>query len=786
MFKIVLQILLISIIFAGCSTPIVEPVEVNATALHVEYLKDVKPILDKRCVTCHSCYNAPCQSKYSSFEGLDRGATKIKAYDALRLSAIDPTRLFQDAKSTEGWRKKGFYDVLNSSESNATHNDSIMMHMLYNKKMNPEIIGEYDPENEELSCPKNKEELSEYFDDKPNHGMPYGLPVLEDKEYFTLASWLAQGANGPTNKEQLDLKTPSKKVLVSIQKWESFLNKDDAKHKMTARYLYEHLYLAHFSFEKSPKEFFKIVRSLTSAPKTIDTIITNRVFDNPNVETFYYRLEKIHSSIVHKTHMVYKLNDEKLARFNELFIKPKWLEEPHVMSYDVKASANPFITFAQIPPRSRYQFMLDDSHYTIMTFIRGPVCRGQMALNVIHDHFWVMFKDPEHDVTILNPQILVAQAKNLSIPIESIDSSIFKAFSDKYRDKYAKYYEAKESYINNTYPLGQSIESIWRGNKADDAPVLTIYRHFSSASVHKGVIGEEPRTMWVIDYPQLERIYYSLVAGYNIFGNITHQTSIRRYMDFLRVEGEANFIVYMPKNERLKMFKSWYIGDDDVQEKKFITIENRGTKINYKTNNYKSEFIRKVVNEHILKDVNIHFDNINYVKIDEKIQDMPKEFKEKEDFINGIRSLTDEGVGFVKYITDNGVNNAFIRVELEDETFTPIYAVVNRWHDNVNSLFAEEDRLDSSKDTIDFLPFNSGSYPNIYVDINYSDLPDFFDLIKNYDESDKYKKKIEKYFVSRSDKKFWEINDWFQEYLNKTQPIKAGLYDLNRYYKKPW
>ena len=331
-----------------------------------------------------------------------------------------------------------------------------------------------------------------------------------------------------------------------------------------------------------------------------------------------------------------------------MLFRSKWLEEPNVMDYNVNTSTNPFISFAQIPVRSRYQFLLDNSHYIIMTFIRGPVCRGQMALNVIHDHFWVMFKDPDHDITVLNPSILSAQSKNLSIPIKSIDYSVFKVFSDKYRNRYLKYYEAKENYINNTYPKGQGIESIWKGNKAEDAPVLSIYRHFNSASVHKGVVGEEPRTMWVIDYPQLERIYYSLVAGYDIFGNITHQTNIRRYMDFLRAEGEANFLAYMPKNQRLSMFKSWYIGDSNVQEKEMIIIEDRGTKIEYQTNQYKSEFINKVVNKHILKEINIKFDDINYVPIGHKIPSMPKEFKVKEDFIDGLRSITTNGVGFVK------------------------------------------------------------------------------------------------------------------------------------------
>ena len=52
--------------------------------------------------------------------------------------------------------------------------------------------------------------------------------------------------------------------------------------------------------------------------------------------------------------------------------------------------------------------------------------------------------------------------------------------------------------------------------------ILTIYRHFDSASVHKGAFGDIPK-LWVIDYPLLERIYYSLVAGFDVFGNTAHQ-----------------------------------------------------------------------------------------------------------------------------------------------------------------------------------------------------------------------------------------------------------------------
>ncbi len=36
------------------------------------------------------------------------------------------------------------------------------------------------------------------------------------------------------------------------------------------------------------------------------------------------------------------------------------------------------------------------------TFICGPVCRGQLATDVIRDHFWVMFQDPKSDPYVVD------------------------------------------------------------------------------------------------------------------------------------------------------------------------------------------------------------------------------------------------------------------------------------------------------------------------------------------------------------------------------------------------
>ncbi|RLA64647.1 MAG: peptidylprolyl isomerase [Epsilonproteobacteria bacterium] len=770
----------------GCGdTSISEVTKIGTTYEKIDYLTDIKPILDKRCVSCHSCYNSPCQAKYSSYEGVDRGGSKDPVYDATRLYAADATRLFIDAKNTEEWREKGFYSLIESLDSDAVQNDSIMIQMLREKKEHPQLVGKYDSENDKHICPKNTQDINKYIKQKPNHGMPYGFPALTEDEYNRLTQWLHQGAAGPDTQQQKEITSSSTKAAPEIEKWETFLNATDAKHMMTARYLYEHYFLAHINFKKEPKEFYELVRSTTAAPHKIDIIPTLRPFDDPLTKKFYYRFKRIHSTIVHKTHMVVEFNDAELARIRELFIKPTWLEKPHIMDYESKMSANPFVTFFQIPIRSRYQFLLDHNHYIVMAFIRGPVCRGQIALNVIHDHFWVMFQNPEYDLSVKNPSFLLDQAENLSMPIQTSTQNIWEIFDDTYQNKYTSYFNAKQEMYDQTYPNGLGLEGIWKGNSAKDSPLLSIYRHFNSASVHRGVVGQFPRTMWVIDYPQFERIYYTLVAGFDVYGNISHQSNIRRYMDFLRTEGEENFLSYLPKDVRLDIFKSWYIGDSVIEQMQNHTMQ-RGTQIDYNTTNPQREFIEKVISEHILKSTGIEFDAINYFKREEDRESVSKTFPILEEFRENIRSMNISDTGFITYMVDHGANLLHLRIIMPDGEDLINTLVINLWHDNVNSLFDEESRFDESKNTIDIIPGSIGSYPNIFAVVDYKDLPDLFDLISHFDGSSSYTSKFEKYFISRSDKNFWETFDWFQMHFKKEDPLNAGLYDLNRYFPEIW
>jgi hypothetical protein len=142
-----LQILILTlfiILFTACSTKPLDPVQFDELKKEISFINDIKPILDKRCVSCHSCYNSPCQLKLSSFEGIQRGSSKKNIYEN-RMRADNPTRLFVDAVNEKQWRGKGFTSVLDSMDES---NESIMMQYLFQKKKNPLNIGNYSPEKD--------------------------------------------------------------------------------------------------------------------------------------------------------------------------------------------------------------------------------------------------------------------------------------------------------------------------------------------------------------------------------------------------------------------------------------------------------------------------------------------------------------------------------------------------------------------------------------------------------------------------------------------------------------
>ncbi|SOU39587.1 9-hexadecenoic acid cis-trans isomerase [Pseudoalteromonas carrageenovora IAM 12662] len=566
----------------------------HTTGAGADFLQNVKPVLDTRCVVCHGCYDAPCQLKLSSPEGIDRGLSKDLVYDGTRLLATTPSRLLFDATDTKQWREKNFTPVLNeraqTEEANLAGSvlfNSLVLKQSHELPANEVLDDEFDFSLSRSQTCATMGEFDRLADEQPHAGMPYGLPGVSREEFNHLQNWLKDGG------KMSHLKPPSQFDLNKIKGWEAFLNQDSLKYQLSARYIYEHWFLAHIYFTpENPKSFFKLVRSSTPPGEEIKLINTRRPYDDPKVSRVYYRFMQERSTILSKTHLPLELNEAKLLRLYEQFIAPDYTVTK-MPSYKAQSASNPFKTFEVIPINSKYQFMLDEAELIIMGFIKGPVCRGQIALNVINDHFWVAFADPDKVATPAVGEMLVQHEDALELPAAEESNALPISSWVKYSVREKKYLQAKVELANDMFKGGEHLTTdlLWKGDGHNKNAALTIFRHFDSATVVKGFIGQEPKTTWILDYALFERIHYLLVAGFDVYGNIGHQLVTRLYMDFLRLEGEQNFLSLLPEAKRNQIKKQWYRNSPPDLSKFFKNNRefSQPSGIEYKTDNPQHE-----------------------------------------------------------------------------------------------------------------------------------------------------------------------------------------------------
>ena len=746
---------------------------------YVSYHKDVKPIIDSRCVACHGCYDAPCQLKLSSFEGLDRGASKEQVYDAKLFKSRDPTRLFIDASTTAEWRNKDFSPVLNerTDSAEAALDNSVLARLLQLKRDNPlaekgKLTDTFDLSlNREQECPTIDEFLA-YQQKHPQWGMPYAMPGLSLKHESTLLKWLKEGAKIDPRPEL------SEKALSEISKWESFFNGTSLKQQLVSRYIYEHLFIGHIHFQGHPNdEFFQLVRSTTAPSQSITEISTIRPYEDPGPNQFYYRLRPVVSTIVDKTHFVYELSDKKMQRYHELFFQTDYLVK-ELPTYQTEDASNPFKTFIDIPPSSRYKFLLDDAHYFVSGFIKGPVCRGKIALNVIRDRFWIVFIKPDLEFSEKSTQFLAENSSLLTLPGAAGDN--IGLFDWRTYDDFGKQYlNQKEIFINQAIlkDRGPDINFIWDGDGVNDNAALTIFRHSDSATVVKGLLGKTPLTGWVVDYPILERIHYLLVAGFNVYGSAGHQLASRKYMDYLRVDGENNFLRFMPKSQRQKLQNSWYKGLEtkliDYTNEPLFSI-NYETGITYKTINYKKEFYDLIRTK--MGKAAGQLNSVNECKGDFCFNDNSSLAHQKiEQQISELSKLKGKQLDLLPEVS-------FIRVKAKNPKEYSVFSLLlNKSYKNIAFMLAEDYRHESENDTLTVVPGFIGSYPNFFFSVEQDELADFIEDLSHANTDAERELFYSYYGIRRSNPEFWSVYDWFNKQYKKQQGQFAGVFDMNRY-----
>lgn len=727
------------------------------------FQEHIKPLLEHRCTVCHGCYDAPCQLKMEAREGLFRGAHKDKVYDGTRLLGAELTRLFEDADSTAQWRDKGFFPVINERSASADANvqGSVLAQMLQLKQQHPLPTRAVLPDsfdfslNRDWHCPKI-ESFDAYAEDYPLWGMPYGLPGLSEREHDRLIRWLEDGAPAgapaPIGSE----------LQQAVQQWEQFFNADALKAQLTNRYLYEHLFLANLYFDADRDVFFKLVRSRTPPGEPIERISTRRPFDDPQVDRVYYRLWRDPSSIVVKNHLPYALTAERMARWREWFLQADYTVT-ELPGYEPEQAANPFATFVELPVKARYRFLLDEAEFTIMNFIKGPVCRGQVALNVIQDHFWVSFVDPAFTASKWDGEFLARNSEHLQLPAGVGNTLLPLTNWRRYSQLQKDYLAAKATHLSETLgdrdPL--TIAMIWDGEGRNTNAALTIFRHSDSASVHQGFIGSAPKTSWVIDYPLLERIHYLLVAGFDVYGNTSHQLLSRLYMDFLRMEGEMNFINFLPKAVQEPTIAHWY-RDAEKDLKEYLDVYQShlqvNTALNYPSDQDHQQTLYRLLTKR-LQPVLSDEHQLNTLALTEPARKA----------LRSLQALEGEALRVLPPTTVVYVPDAAL--------FTLIH---HNAYSNLSSLFMEQERRLPDEDTLTVAAGIIGSYPNSFLMMDEQDIPDFVAQMRALSDERDYRKLKDRYGVRRSDPNFWDISDDIHALYRERVGVQAGLLDYNR------
>lgn len=808
------------------------------------YLSKIQPLFAHRCAVCHGCTASPCNLKLDSYEGFLRGASAQNHY-AVHLNALPVP--------VNAVGAPGFFPVGGA-------NNSILAKLItqgnavnkpgFNRDETETLRNRID-EDSTFECPATPQATDTFLSSKPGAGMPFGLPGLTDAELADVQTWLAAGAPGPTDANRPRLINASRKDV--IFRWETFLNSPTPKGKLVGRYIYEHSFSAHYHFDSMPGEFFTLIRSI-HAPSADDIaepdeILTDLPTDAPNTgrlrsayasgnssqytnPMFFYRFVKVKGIITRKNHIVWDVNDRVLDRLDDLFIKSDWQTNYGLNSRSTASDyteKNPFEVFNDIPQQIRHRFMNENSRLIINAMVRAPVCNGEGATYAISDQFWVWFLKPESEVELtrnlretlgldVTRYTLAGQVK------EKYDNN--QAFIAAYETAVRAKLETER--VNNARPMAAyNLDDLWYGDDATvekRSPWLTVMRHQKSSTVHYGMAGGYPQALWVLTYPNFERLYYNLVVNFKYWGALKHKLTTWQSMSHERLNGEDSFLGFLPFGRTelrdeyaggvslppmssgfsVSGLNRWLFGGREVR--RYIDLyplaaagRAGGVEINgderadvimaRQVRDKMPDVIKATARRDILNSVGAA-GSLESIFIDPPAGVVAPEASPNpasfEEFENGLRSATfgrGKG-GFAMSLPDI----TYIRVDIGGEK--RLYSLLrNRNYLSHNVVFGESSVAAPEKDTISIIRGAHGDFPQKFIDVEPSKLGAFMAQLAKLrgDEPAFAVNELFTYFgISRNSAQFWPFVDWLHANIAKMSDTgdgqtEEGILDLSRY-----
>jgi hypothetical protein len=282
----------------------------------------------------------------------------------------------------------------------------------------------------------------------------------------------------------------------------------------------------------------------------------------------------------------------------------------------------------------------------------------------------------------------------------------------------------------------------------------------------QGLVGEVPKTAWLMGYPLLERIFYLLVAGYDVWGNTAHQLETRLFMDYLRMEGEANLLMLLPPSSRVPMRDAWYRGVDEEVKSRVA-----GGPYGYTGASgvpYSSRDPQR-----------------NWLELQELLQPrLAPVLSRRHDLSREPDAALRQGLQQLAAVRGAALRwwpeAVLLRVDVPGAPSRYFSVLRNTGHLHVATLLRESAALVPEEHTLSVARGFIGSYPNALMHVTPAELPALVARVAALASEADYRSLADRHVFRRSSSQFWAASDDLLDAYMRSDPAEAGLLDYGR------
>jgi hypothetical protein len=281
-----------------------------------------------------------------------------------------------------------------------------------------------------------------------------------------------------------------------------------------------------------------------------------------------------------------------------------------------------------------------------------------------------------------------------------------------------------------------------------------------------------------MDYPLLERTYYQLVVNFDVFGNVSHQGQTRLYFDLIRNGAELNFLRLLPASSRQGILNGWYEKGGQLKLLLAYTSIDATTPslLDLGKADAKRAFARQLLARYA--GINATPDPINRCQGSHCFRaGQPALLQRAEQALSRLTNRLAAGLPAIQYLPEA----TLLRVEAGDGRRELYSLLRNRAHSNVAFMYGESLRWQPRLDTLTVYPGILSSYPNFLFNMPAADVPAFVSALEQVRDNRDFERLVERWGVRRSHPRFWDYFTDLTRYLEETEPVEAGVLDMNRY-----